>query len=187
MDSVTKSIRQGIHGEPTGVGGPDVYCDVDETHEERRAVDPTRRIQFECIRVVDVPEIELYTTPPDRWVPDLLRCGECSRSDLGRTTEGYDEALVELAITDSGQGYVLDATELRLLDYSPATDGVRPPPLPLRFIVKRLGEGDFGVHRASRVERAADQSRRRGHHDLADQFRCCLEAAVATGTNTGTK
>ncbi|WP_136601194.1 hypothetical protein [Salinigranum halophilum] len=177
MDAVVEAIQREIHGELVGSGPKTVQCDLRSDHGLNRLIDPAAPVQYEVIRVVDIPIIERTVLPSKTWVPDLLRCPDCERSSLAEPTKGYDEALVELRLSDSGDGYTIDATDLRVLEYSPATDGVHQPHVPEWILRLAQQQVDPGLYRVSRLQTATEDLHRVGEHDRAEQISELLEIA----------
>ena len=107
---------------------------------------------------------------PEGWGPDLLRCPDCEIEDLDLPTDGYAEALVDVDIDHSGESYVIDATDLILLDYSPVDEGEDPPKMPLSFFQAMIAPQDFGGLRRSRLAASVPVYREHGADVLADQI-----------------
>ncbi|WP_136591966.1 hypothetical protein [Salinigranum halophilum] len=187
MDTIVEEIRRGVHGELTGADPNTVQCDLRDFHDESQSIETDRPVQFEVIRIVDLPSLEQFCPIPDGWMLDLLRCPTHERTALGDATDGYDEALVEVTLNDSGAGYTVDASELRLIDYSPASEGGRPPLMPMRPVVRALQCGDFGIFRVSRVQLLVEGARKQGQDGLAAQYATSLDAArmVEASTENG--
>ena len=165
--SLERELSAAIHGSPVGQNIGDVVCDL--PHEPPRPVDPTRRVQYECIRLDD--SVTAYEGVRDawygEWAPDLLRCPDCEIAALEAPTDGFDEALVEVAIAQADGVYTIDAQDLRVLDYSPADAGQDPPPVPGSIFRASLQQQDAGALRRSRLSRQVEWLRQQGADELA--------------------
>ncbi|MFQ3318090.1 MAG: hypothetical protein ACI80F_000137 [Natronomonas sp.] len=120
--SLEKNLSSVIHGISVNRAGVDVVCDL--PHEVPQPVDTDQRVQYECIRVDNSVTVfkGICDDRYDSWAPDLLRCSDCERDELEEPTDGFGEALVEVDIGVVDGTYVIDASELHVLDYSPADE-----------------------------------------------------------------
>ncbi|AUV82517.1 hypothetical protein C2R22_13430 [Salinigranum rubrum] len=105
-------------------------------------------------------------------------CSDCERTELDETTEGYEEALVEIALHDSVYGFTIDATDLRLLDYSPATEGLPQPVRPVEAAANALQQDDRGLFRVSRLQLVVDVLKTEGKYELAETYELFLDATL---------
>lgn len=159
-------IASQIHGTPLGAASSQIHCDG--FHERPRTVDPEGRVQYECIRVGESMTNLRAFGVPEGWGPDLLRCPDCEIEALELPTDGYAEALVEVDIDHSGASYVIDATDLTLLDYSPVDEGEDPPKMPVSFFQTMIAQQDFGGLRRSRLAPSVPVYREHGADLLAE-------------------
>lgn len=157
-----------LHGVPIGASSLEVYCDC--IHDIPAAIDTDARVQYECIRIGEAMEIFEAFPIFDVWAPDLLRCPECERASLEEPTDGYGEALVELDIARSNGRYLLDASDLTLLDHSPVDEGVEPPAFPKSVFETICEQKDWGALRRSRYTTMVDRAREKGNHEVANNL-----------------
>lgn len=168
-------LSPALDGVPIGRGSLQVVCDL--PHTVPTAVDLDERVQYECIRIDDAVTIYDRVGYPcdDIWIPDLLRCADCELESLPTPTADYEEALVELEIRWDGEYHVLDASDLIILEYSPADEGAEPAGVPPALLQSMLDAGDPGMLRRSRMARSVPQLRARGAEELATQIEAALE------------
>ena len=168
-------LREALDGVPIGRGSLQVVCDL--PHSVPKAVDVDDRVQYECIRIDEAQTIYARVGYPcyDVWIADLLRCADCEIESLSAPTKDYDEALVELDIGWDGEQHVLDASDMTVLDYSPADDGVDPEGVPTSLVQTMLDRRDPGMLRRSRMARSATRLRERGAEELATQIEAQLD------------
>lgn len=163
---VGDEIASQIHGTSLGADSSQIHCDG--FHGRPRTVDPGTRIQYECIRVGESMTNLRKFDVPDVWGPDLLRCPDCEIEALELPTDGYAEALVEVDIDHSGESYVIDATDLTLLDYSPVDEGEDPPKVPMGVFAMLIETRDFGAFRRSRLAPSLSTLRDNGATTMAE-------------------
>lgn len=106
-------------------------------------------VLYEVIRIVDLRAVERLFGPLEGWVPDAARCQACHRETLSPATEGIDEALVRLELTESAGMLRLDATTLEVVDYAPSGEGYHPPKLNPRLMA---AYEDLGLARWIRLQ-----------------------------------
>ena len=159
-------IRRDVHGVPINHGSVDVVCD--QPHAIPRAVDCEGPVQYELAKVGESLTILEGLPIVGVWVPDLLRCADCEVDSLADPTDGYAEALVEVEIGWHAGQRVLDASELRVLEYSAEAEWTDPPPIPDWVLQSALQERDGGALRRSRLATQAELLRERsGNEDSA--------------------
>lgn len=167
-------LSAALDGIPIGRGSLQVLCDL--PHEIPKAVDVDERVQYEVIRIDEA--LTIYERAGyscyDIWMADMLRCSECEIESLTDPTQDYDEALVELDIRRDGDGYVLDASDLTVLDYSPVDDGAEAGGVPLSLLKTMLDRRDPGMLRRSRMARMAQGHRERGQEEAAAEIEAGL-------------
>lgn len=168
-------MRRDIHGIPVGDAHGQFLCDVAETHVQNRVIEHHSRVQYECIRVDDPPWLRYWEVVPREWLPDMARCADCERAELGQPTRGYEEALVEVDIAGSGTAMRLDASDLRLIDYSPAGEGIDLTVVPAALVKTATDAGDFGYIRVSRIQRQIASFAVQGFDEIADEYTAYLE------------
>lgn len=168
-------LREALDGIPIGRGSLQVVCDL--PHEIPKAVDLDERVQYECIRIDEAVTIYDRVGLPcyDIWIPDLLRCADCEIESLSAPTQDYDEALVELDIRWDGEQHVLDASDVTVLDYSSADDGIEPPGVHVAALQTMIDAGDPGMLRRSRMARSVKDLRERGEEEVATKIEAGLK------------
>lgn len=173
--SLCDELGAALDGTPIGRGSLQVVCDL--RHTVPKAVDTDERVQYEVIRIDDAVTIYDRVGLPcyDRWIADLLRCGDCEIESLSEPTKDFDEALIELDIRWDGDGYVLDGSDVTVLDYSPVDDGGEPPVVPASALKTLVDTADAGMLRRSRMSRAARYFRKSGEEEVAARFETSLE------------
>lgn len=137
----TNELRREIHGEHVASELRCDYCGA--------AIDSDGTVQYDILRLTDMQVVEQLPGVPSGWVPDALRCGVCERDSLDPTTDGVDEALVEVRLANSSDVFSIDATSITVVDYSPGDDGYYPPVVNLSLL---LSERDLGLVRWMRVQ-----------------------------------
>lgn len=96
-------IASQIHDEPIGATSSRIHCDG--IHNSPQPVEPSARVQYECIRVGESMTNLRAFGILEGWGPDLLRCPDCEFEALDLPTDGYAEALVEVDVDHSGESY----------------------------------------------------------------------------------
>ncbi len=134
------ALRAGIHGTPVGDAARCDYCGGD--------LDLRSSVQYDVLRVVDVPALDQLVDVPDQWTPDAARCPSCARATVAPATAGFGEALVTLSVVESTGGLRIDASSLTVDDASPADDGYAPPAVPPQLVADNA---DLGIARWLRL------------------------------------
>lgn len=120
----TDELRHYLYGETVGIihTTPVLVCDYCDA-----AIDTTEPVMYEAIRVADMPNLEKVLDPPQEWILDAARCRDCDIERLDPATEGYDEALLFLAVSKSDGIVSVDPSTLTVADLSPNEEGYYPP------------------------------------------------------------
>lgn len=171
--ALSATLQQALHGVPVGRGSVDVVCDL--PHETPAAVADDGLVQYECIRVGESMTIFEGMPFVGPWLPDLLRCSDCEIASLEDPTDGYGEALVEVGLGWAGGQRVIDASSLRVLEYSPVDEGTDPPMLPVSMLKTTLERRDPGMLRRSRLRISIESLRKRDATELAATIESALQ------------
>jgi len=131
-------------------------------------------VLYEAIRVGSLPRLEQVFDLPAEWIADALRCPDCDRDSIAPATDGFDEALVTVRLTQSDDGVSIDASSISVSAVAPATEGYRPPAINPTAIAE---QGDLGLARWLRLEHilAAD--------DVPRPFVAFVRTAVERSTD----
>lgn len=142
---IREELRSDLHAATLGEG---VACDY---HERPKAISSTERMLVECIRLVDHPQL---SDLPEGWMVDAARCSEHTVETIVEPTRGYEEALITVPITETNGVVSVDtpaSDDIRVLDVSLATEGLRPMVLDQQLFAARES-GDVGISRWNRVQ-----------------------------------
>ncbi|KTG16553.1 hypothetical protein [Haloferax profundi] len=112
-------LRSNIHGEHVAEAHVCDYCGTE--------VKIGQPVQYDVIRVADLPNIERIFSPPSEWHPDAVRCQNCNIDKIDPATDGFDEALVMVHLNESNGILSIDASSMTVVDFSPNGDGYQPP------------------------------------------------------------
>lgn len=121
-----RAVQRAIHGHRVVSARLCDYCGEPFTID-----DP---VLYEVVRIRDLPNFEALVDPPEGWFPDAARCQACHRDRLAPATDGIDEALVTLEITESAGLLRIDATDLEVVDYAPSSEGYDPPVMDVALV-----------------------------------------------------
>lgn len=108
---------------------------------------------IEAIKLIDHPQLQLDQWPSG-WVLDAARCIEHSVEEIQESTRGFEEALVEISVTTTNDVVSIDtptSDELRVLAYTPATEGSIPMLLS-QHLLDAAEPGDMGLSHWTRVK-----------------------------------
>lgn len=133
-------IGRAIHGEELARS---TACDICA-----QSLNIETPVQYDVLRIASQPAQEMFPFLPDFWVADAARCEDCSIQALGPTTEGLEEALVKVSVTEFRGMPRIDCTDIELIDYSSIFDGHRAPTVDVRLVYLRR---DFGLFRWMRI------------------------------------
>ena len=136
-------IRHDLHGEGVGRAGSFVcdYCDAEIAIDEP--------VMYDALRVVDMANLEKLLDPPEGWVLDAARCGDCELEKIDPATEGFDEVLLMININNSNDVLSADLSNFAVVDYSLSAEGYYPPMVDLDYLVE---SSDLGRARWLRTE-----------------------------------
>lgn len=142
------ALNGDLHGER--VGGPrGLVCDY------CGAAMPTGApVCYEALRVADFPNLDQLLEVPDGWHLDAARCQDCELDAIDPATDGYDEALIMVTITETDGVLSLDASQLSVVDFVPTETGYYPPVLTREMLVDPQ---DYGVCRWLRQQGILEQ------------------------------
>jgi len=136
------TLRSDIHGEPVV---PERICDYCGA-----SLPDDGPVQYDIIRITDMPNVEEFFPIPDGWFPDAARCRDCERDAVTPATDGMDEALVTVHLAEGSDIVSVDASSLTIADYAPADVGYYPPKMFPDLIARYQ---DAGLVRWIRIER----------------------------------
>lgn len=140
------SISSDIHGLEIDAARKCDYCGED--------LDTRSPVQCEVAQLGKMPNLKMILSAsplpePDGWELDALRCRDCELDSLSVGTDGFDEALVMLNISDTAGQVAADASKLRVVDASKDGSGYHPPKVNLQVLIQFE---DVGLVRWSRIE-----------------------------------
>jgi hypothetical protein len=145
---MTVPIRQALHEDLHAVGlGEGIACDY---HQRPKEIESDEPVLIEAIRLVDHPQLDDL---PDGWVIDAARCEAHTVSEIREPTRGYEEALVQLPVTESNNVVSISTPEVdtvRVLDFSPANEGLHPLVVDQQLMTATEPD-DHGLSRWTRV------------------------------------
>jgi hypothetical protein len=146
-------LRHDLHGATVGTihTTPMLVCDYCDA-----AIDTTDPVMYEAIRVADMPNLEKLLDPAEEWVLDTARCPDCEIDHLDPATDGYDEALLLLGVTEADGILSVDSSMLTVADLSPDGEGYYPPLIEAQTLV---GTDDLGYARWLRMKAHIEQMR----------------------------
>jgi hypothetical protein len=141
-EHVSEALRNDLHGESLGTEDG-VYCDFCDG-----MVDIDTPVLYEALHFKDMAGVENLLAVPDMWILDGIRCAECAIETIDPETNGVEEALFRLRVTEANGVYSVDSTTLSVLSYSPGESGYYPPVLSPQTIVEHM---DLGLTRWHRI------------------------------------
>ncbi len=138
-----EGLKRDLHGTSVGNAGSFVcgYCECD--------IPIGKPVCYEAIRLGALPNLKAVIETPDGWGLDAARCESCAIEAIEPATDGFDEVLLELAVTESNGVLSSDATDLTVLSYSPDGDGFYPAPVSLQTLIDTR---DYGQARWLRLK-----------------------------------
>jgi|GEM_PF-2734693 len=139
--AVVESLRQDIHGERVISARRCDYCTGTFSIEAP--------VLYEVARYSDVDYFTDTLGIPETWIPDAARCTACTRTTIEPATEGVEELLIRIGVTETRGLLRLDASELEIIEYSPSSTGYEAPPVQLNVL---LDTGDPGAIRWQRLK-----------------------------------
>lgn len=95
------------------------YCDAE--------VSITEPVMYEARRVGDMPEFKKAIDIPEEWRLDAARCHNCKIESLKPATNGFDEALILVSVTESNAILSIDTAQMSVVDISSDGNGYHPP------------------------------------------------------------
>jgi hypothetical protein len=126
-------LRNDIHGQELAIEStqhPDsdgvAYCDFCES-----ALPTDTPLQMDAIRNYDMHNLDRMLGPLEGWWIDSMRCPDCVVDRVYPPTDGWEEALVSCSTIERTGVISVEATDLRVIDYSAGPDGYYPPGFPL--------------------------------------------------------
>lgn len=134
-------LKDDIQGESVAEAPRCDYCG------DSIAVD--QPVEYDVIRIANLPNLEQLVNPPAGWFADALRCQDCNRDQITPATNGFDEALVMVTLSESERGYSIDTSSFTVVDVSLENDGYEPPMVDPRRVAQYQ---DMGLARWLRVK-----------------------------------
>jgi len=84
---------------------------------------------------------------PDMWLLDGVRCGDCKIDSIEPETDGIEEALLVISVTETNGVYSVDTASLEVVAFSSSDEGYYPPVVPLQTYLEQLDVGMARWHR----------------------------------------
>jgi hypothetical protein len=141
-DAVREALVSDLHAESLGIE-TGVRCDFCGF-----AVDVNSPVQYEALHVTDLDGLKHLFDVPDIWILDGIRCADCEIDGIEPETDGFEEALVVVSVTETNGVYSVDTSDLEIVSFSPGEDGYYPPFVPPQTL---LEQSDIGLVRWHRL------------------------------------
>jgi len=154
-DSVPEDVRDALvsdlHGESLGADAG-VKCDFCGA-----LVDIASPVQYEALHLTDLDGVKNALGVPDMWLLDGVRCGDCEIDAIEPETDGIEEALLVISVTETNGVYGVDTTDLEIVSFSPGEDGYYPPVVPLQTLLEQVDVGMVRWHRIRELLEFGDE------------------------------
>jgi len=135
------TIKNDIHGERVANTPACDYCGAELNTEEP--------VMYDVIRVADMPNLERVFDLPSGWFPDAIRCQQCERDTLSPGTDGFDEGLLIIHLSESNGILSIDSSSIAPVDFSLVGQGYYPPHVSPQMVSQF---SDLGLARWIRVK-----------------------------------
>jgi hypothetical protein len=148
-ENLIEDLKSHLHGEVIGQGSNLVcdFCDKDIPTDEP--------VMYDAIKVEDMPNLAKLLDTPEEWVLDASRCSDCEINSINPKTDGYEEALIMISVSEADGLLSADATNLSLIDYSRSDDGYYPPMVEMQTA---QAQQDYGIGRWVRMKGLLDNN-----------------------------